>query len=348
MKPARPTLGSLRQAPPTAPCVALVLLAAGLVMPAIGYAQSPPPTGATGNLGDFNTFATIWQNFITTQLQPKLTAILQGTGTGGVNYVQWSNSMLAGGFVITVLLALYRWVFGGMTNADLVAVFAKGAIIAILYESYTTWTPLFFNAAFQLSFAIQDQALGDQSVMGPAAFVFKAFSAVDFGSDSIFTLTIAGAFYALIFLVIEVVLIVASFFVAAWPTLLYAVAVIVGPIMFPFLFIEPLSGFFDGWVKLYFSSLFFMIISRVVLIVVALLFGSFFGVSYSLNPSIQPMVIDASSLANVGVLFVLSGMSLFLLFYSGSLVATIVGGTNLGMSGAVVKLARFAAAAAMA
>jgi hypothetical protein len=140
-----------------------------------------------------------------------------------------------------------------------------------------------------------------------------------------------------------VLLIVMSFFVAAWPTLLYTIATIVGPIMFPFLFIEQLSGFFDGWIKLFFTGLFYLIISRVVLIVIALLFGSFFSVGYSTSPDIVPMLVNTTSLANVIILFVLTGTSLFLLFFTGSLVATIVGGSNLGLSNAVGSLAKFAA-----
>ena len=303
---------------------------------------TPQPSAPTGNLASINTIGSTWQNFITTQLQPQLNAILSGAG-GGENYVTWASTMVVGGFTVTCLIALYKWVWGAASAVDVVTVFARGVIISGLYAGYSSWTGLLYNASYELSFLIQQQALGDSTVMGPAVFVAKALSAIDFGTSSIFTLTISGVIYATFFLGLEVILIVMSFFVAAWPTLLYAIATIVGPIMFPFLFFEQLSSFFDGWLRLFFSAMFFLIISRIVLVVIALLFGSFFSVSYSTSPQISAMVVDTTSLANVVVLFVLSGTSIFLLFYSGSLVAQIVGGSNLGLSSAVTGLVKFAA-----
>jgi hypothetical protein len=339
MNRSSPRVGQLSAAAAASAGIAVVLL----FVAASAAAQTPPAPGApSGNLADFNTFGSTWQKFITGQLQPMLNAILSGAG-GGLNYVTWASIMVGAGFTITVLISLYKWVFGAASGVDVVTVFARGVIISGLYVTYSSWTSLFFNAAYELSFLIQQQALGDSTTMGPAVFIAKAMSSIGFGTGSFFSLTLSAVIYGTFFFVFEALLIVMSFFVAAWPTLLYAIATIVGPIMFPFLFIEQLSGFFDGWIKLFFTGLFFLIISRVVLIVIALLFGSFFSVGYSTSPDIVPMLVNTTSLANVIILFVLTGTSLFLLFFTGSLVATIVGGSNLGLSNAIGRGALLAA-----
>jgi hypothetical protein len=323
-------------------CAAPTVLTAALLLPTIAQADDLP--GAPpGNLGDFNTFGHSWQIFLTSVLQPQLNAILTGTTDGGVSYVTWANGALGTGYLVTSLIALYRWVFRDESAVSLVTVVVKGGIITLIYASYSTLTSFLFGAAYELSFLIQQQALGDSTLMGPAAFIVKALSAIDLGSTSLFSLTITGLFLAAGFLALEAVLVIASVFVAAWPTLLYVVATIIGPVMFPFLFVEQLSFLFDGWLRLFFASLFYLLIGRVVLIVIALLIGSFFGVPYSTSPQVAPIVLDTSSIANVAILFILSFISLFMLFYSGSFVSQIVGGGNLSLSNGIGKAAVFAA-----
>jgi hypothetical protein len=197
MNRSSPPFGQLSAAAAAAASAGIAVVL--LLVAASAAAQTPPAPGApTGNLGDFNTFGSTWQTFITGQLQPQLNAILSGAG-GEINYVTWASTMVGLGFTITTLISLYKWVLGAASGVDVVTVFARGVIISILYVSYSSWTSLFFNAAYELSFLIQQQALNDNTMMGPAVFIAKAMSSIGFGTGSFFSLTLSAVIYGTFF-----------------------------------------------------------------------------------------------------------------------------------------------------
>jgi len=308
--------------------VALVLVLAMPAEAAITQAQLDSP--------GFLTSA--WANFITSQ-----NAALNAVLTGGT-YIQWARNLMLGAFVITFIASLGKYAVAAAGMADLATVLVRGAIVTALFTTYTTWSGLCFQGAFELGLQIQQQALGSNDILAPALFIAKVYSAFQMADGAVFDFSVFKLVLNLACAVMFIIVSIAAFFAAAWPVLVFGVAKLTGPFMFPFLFHERTSSFFDGWLRFYAGALGFMVLGRICLIIVSLLFSSVFSVSFLPNPSLAPVVLQASDTAGALVLVAVAALSVLLLFATGGFVAVVVGGANLGLAQPLGRLARTVAA----
>jgi hypothetical protein len=309
-----------------------LLAAFALLLPADALAQLT--TDTAGDPGYMtNAYIGALQN---------LNAAMDAVLAPGSVYMQWSRNLLLGAFAIALVVALARYVAGGCGAAELAETVAMGAIITALFSAYTYWTGLFFEGAVALGLLVQQQALGDNSIFGPAMYVAKTWARFELEGTSILSLSITRlAFYGL-FCIIEVILIAACFFASLWPSLIFAVSKLVGPVLFPTLFHERLSGFFDGWLRFYVGSLVFAFVGRICLVVVAIMFGSIFATGYTPGAADPPILIQPDSAGSMAVLLTLGILSILLIFSAGAFSAAIAGGGNFGIARTVGRLAQSA------
>lgn len=311
------------------PVVMALLLSVLLMSGTEALAQA-----STAQLNQAGWFTSAWSNFLT-QLNTALNNVLASG-----SYVAWARNLMLGAFVITFIGALGRYALGAAGVVDLAEVLVTGAIITALFTTYATWSGLLFQGAFELSLQIQQQALGTSDLMAPGYFPAKVLLSYTWQDLSLWDLTLGMTIKIGTSLILFVLLSVASYFTAVWPVLVFAVAKIVGPFMFPFLFHQRTSGFFDGWLRFYAGTLVFMVVGRIGLIVVDLLFASLFGVPFSANPAVGSVLVEAGDAGTWLMLWTVAGLSVLLLFATGGFVAVIVGGANLGMGKAIGSAAR--------
>jgi len=293
----------------------------------------------TSQLDQAGWFTTAWSNFVT-QLDTALNHVLASG-----SYVAWARNLMLGAFVITLVGALGRYAVGAGGLVDLTEVLVTGAIITALFTTYSTWSGLFFQGAFELSLQIQQQALGTNDLMAPGYFPAKVLLGYTWQDLSLWDLTLGMVINIVLSMVLFVLLSIAAFFSAVWPVLVFAVAKIVGPFMFPFLFHQRTSSFFDGWLRFYAGTLAFMVVGRICLIVVDLLFASVLGVPFSVNPTVGSVLVQAGDTGTWLVLWTVAGLSVLLLFATGGFVAVIVGGSNFGLGKAIGSAAQSIAVA---
>lgn len=305
------------------------LLMAALLINAEAWAQA-----TTDQLNQTGWFTSTWSAFLT-QLNTALNNVLAGG-----SYVAWARNLMLGAFVITFIGALGRYALGAAGLVDLAEVLVTGAIITALFTTYATWSGLLFQGAFELSLQIQQQALGTSDLMAPGYFPAKVLLSYTWRDLNLWDLTFGMTIKIGTTMLLFVLLSIASCFSAVWPVLVFAVAKIVGPFMFPFLFHHRTSGFFDGWLRFYAGTLLFMVVGRIGLIVVDLLFSSLFGVPFSVNPAVGSVLVEAGDSGTWLMLWTVSGVSVLLLFATGGFVAVIVSGANLGVGKAIGSAAR--------
>lgn len=311
------------------PVVMALLLSTLLMSGTEALAQA-----STAQLNQAGWFTSAWSDFLV-QLNTALNNVLASG-----SYVAWARNLMLGAFVITFIGALGRYALGAAGIVDLAEVLVTGAIITALFTTYATWSGLLFQGAFELSLQIQQQALGTSDLMAPGTFPAKVLLSYTWRDLNLWDLTLGLTIKIGTSLILFVLLSVASYFTAVWPVLVFAVAKIVGPFMFPFLFHQRTSGFFDGWLRFYAGTLLFMVVGRIGLIVVDLLFASLLGVPFSPDPAVGSVLVEAGDTRTWMMLWTVAGLSVLLLFATGGFVAVIVGGANFGMGKAIGSAAR--------
>ncbi|MGE5515988.1 MAG: type IV secretion system protein [Bacteroidota bacterium] len=289
---------------------------------------------STAQLNQAGWFTSAWSSFVT-----QLDAALNNVLASG-SYVAWARNLMLGAFVIAFIGALGRYAMGAAGIVDLAEVLVTGAIVTALFTTYATWSGLLFQGAFELSLQIQQQALGTGDLMAPGTFPAKVLLSYTWQDSNLWQLSLAMAANISTFLILSILLSIASYFSAVWPVLVFAIAKIIGPFMFPFLFHQRTSGFFDGWLRFYAGTLVFMVVGRIGLIVVDLLFASLFGVPFSVNPQVGSVLVEAGDIGTWLMLWTVAGLSVLLLFATGGFVAVIIGGANLGIGKAIGSAAR--------
>lgn len=310
--------------------IVMALLLSALMLPGTdALAQA-----GTAQLNQTGWFTSAWSGFLA-QLNTALNNVLASG-----SYVAWARNLMFGAFVITFIAALGRYAMGAAGIVDLAEVLVTGAIITALFTTYAIWSGLLFQGAFELSLQIQQQALGTSDLMAPGYFPAKVLLAYTWRDLSLWDLTLGLTIKIGTTLILFGLLSVAAYFSTVWPVLVFAIAKIVGPFMFPFLFHHRTSGFFDGWLRFYAGTLVFMVVGRIGLIVVDLLFSSLFGVPFSANPAVGSVLVEAGDAGTWLMLWTVAGLSVLLLFATGGFVAVMVGGANLGVGKVIGSAAR--------
>lgn len=255
-------------------------------------------------------------------------------------YLTWARNLLIGAFVFKIFEILFKYIWGGANVADLVAVLFIGIIVTALFSTYAHWSTAIYLAGFELGRLVQGQAIGDTGIMGPVIFINKVLANVTIKDESFFSLGVTQIIMAFILLVGEAMVAGASYFAALWPSLVFAVIKLAGPVVFFSLFHERISWIFDSWLRLLFGCAFLALIARICIIVICILFQAMFDVGYSQSAGTQVIVITTENFG--AFLYVVSAavVSLALLFAASGIAAKMAMGAEIGLGKAVGQIAR--------
>ncbi len=322
-----------------------LMLMLGLVLGLALHAASAHAMTTVQALDNPNVMTTTFQNFIT-QMNTRINAAL----APGSVWVKWSRVLLLGAFVIAVIVSLARYTFGGSGIADFAGTLTAGAIITALYTTYNTWTWLIFMVGQQAGILIQSILLNDTGVMGPANYMSQVLSAVKTQNTSWWQLDLMQFVEGVTIMLAEAVMNVAAFFACVWNSMVFAVAKLIGPVVFFSLFHERLSFLFDGWLRFLLFTAFYGLVARVCMNVTVVVFEVAFNAPYPSNGASavtagQAIVLGAADFSAFLYLCAICGVSLLLLFASALFVGRVVGGANIGIGSMLSGAARSVGAA---
>jgi hypothetical protein len=94
---------------------------------------------------------------------------------------------------------------------------------------------------------------------------------------------------------------------------------------------------FDGWLRFLFGFLLYSVIARVNLTLVVLALSSLYGVP-PLNPGVSTIHIGGAMLFELGGLLAFVLVGILALISTGRFVSSVVGGSSIGMGGALAGL----------
>lgn len=255
-------------------------------------------------------------------------------------YLTWARNLMIGALIFKIFEVLFKYIWGGAGVPDLLAILFIAVIVTALFSTYSHWSTAIYMAGFELGRLIQGQAIGDTGVMAPVIFINKVLANVTIKDESFFSLGITQIIMAFILLVGEAMVAGASYFAALWPSLVFAVVKLAGPVAFFSLFHERISWIFDSWLRLLFGCAFLALIARICIIVICIVFQAMFDVGYGQSVGTTSIVITT---ANFGAfMYVVSAavVSLALLFAASGIAAKMAAGAEIGLGKAVGQIAR--------
>lgn len=255
-------------------------------------------------------------------------------------YMAWARNLLIGAFVIKIFETLFRYVWGNASIGDIVEVLFIGLIVTALYRTYSDWSTAIFMACFELGRLVQGQAIGDTGIMAPVIFLNKVMSSITVRDTSFFSLGILEVIMGLIVMVGEVLVAGASFFAALWPSLVFAVIKLTGPVVFFSLFHERLSWIFDGWLRSLIAVGFLALVGRITLVVICIMYQAMFDIGYSQSSNITTIVITTENFGTFLYVLAAQIVSFLLLFAASGIAAKLVAGSDIGIGKTVGSIAR--------
>jgi hypothetical protein len=308
------------------------LLAVGLA-PIAAHAAAP----TVAALGDPGFLPGTWANAV-----QSINTILNNAVTSSV-YSTWTRNMLAVALITWWAYIFWQYIKGDLGVLGLVEPAAKTIIILLIKATYSSWTFYSFAGFYQLGDVIENAMLQTTGLFGPGVFLLKVVNQFQLSSSgNILTVTVMSVFMYMIAAGMGFLLTVATYLSIIWPTLIYMLAKLIGPIFFMALPLEQLSFLFDGWFKLFVYACVYSLIARVVIIICAYLFGSILGTSYGGGVTGTITTIPVENAAAFGMIMTLYAASLLFIFGAGGFTAFIVGGSNIGMSRAIGQAAKLA------
>ena len=310
--------------------VAALLLAA----PHLAFAQQ----ATASQLDDPGYLPGLWPSVISGINTTLNTALSNQT------YSLWTKGIFAGLLITGAMWKLFQYQMGSMTLGDLIAYGVQILLFAVFLTSYSTWTYWIYEAGYELATMIQQATLGNDLLLGPTMYIAKVFASytVD-NSGTLFNFTIGRAVLGLCYICVGCLLDIAAYVSVMWPTLIYMLAKLIGPIFFIGLAFERTTFLFEGWFKLLLYASVYVLISRVVLIITALLVAGLSGITFSTTATPTLTVIPSTDFGAYLTILGMMALSLLFIFGAGGFTAFVVGTADIGLAKAVQGAARMIA-----
>ena len=316
-----------------------LMLALGLALGMMLHATGAHAMATVQTLDSPNIMTTTYQNFIA-QMNTRINVVL----APGSVWVKWSRVLLLGAFVTALIVSLARYTFAESGVADIGGTLVAGAIITALYSTYNIWTWTIFMGGQEAGILIQSILLNDTGVMGPANYMSQVLTSVKTQNTSWFQLDLMQFVEGFIIMAVEAVMNLAAFFACIWNSMVFAVAKLIGPLVFFSLFHERLSFLFDGWLRFMVFTALYGLVARVCMSVIVLVFEVAFSAPYSggagATTATQAIVLSAADFNAFLYLCAICGVSVLMLFASAVFVGRIVGGANIGIGAMIGGAAR--------
>lgn len=320
----------------------LIMLLAGLYMLVFPDVSVAVPIGITnfnqaGAHSAFDTFVNTVSIHVNNLLTP---------GSAAYEFIQL-EVVVFGSYRLAIAVGRYAMASTG----DLTEIFQVTILILLvlaMISSYGMLTTLLYAWSNDLAGVIQMEVAGTNEVFFASTAVNNMLSAISFSTGgAVFLLfnpgaAAAGLALTLILAASVFALDIVVFIGLAWSVWGFALAKFLGWFFLPFLLIERLAPLFDGWLRFLISILFYGVIIRVNSVLIVLLIQSYFNLGTSVGPgliSIEPVTIEANTMADIGGLLGMCFVSILSIFATGRFSTAIVGGIG-GFGESVGAIAR--------
>lgn len=231
--------------------------------------------------------------------------------------------------VLLVIWTMYLYAFKKGTIVDILSTAILIMIVKVLMGQFTVLTSAIWSAANGFAGDVQLALLGSSDLFFAPAFISNVVNSITFSSAGIFSplTAVLSAIDIVIVGAVSLVLSALAYFATIWGFWGYSIAKLIGLLFVPFLLYERLSWLFDGWLRFFFSFVFYAVVARLNLALLALAFAAFFGVTPSLGGQPAITLAPITALSQVFGLLVFALVGILATLSTGSFVATIVGGS---------------------
>lgn len=280
-----------------------------------------------------------WQTFFT-NAQASVTRVLNDS-----EYVGFVNILFTFFAVLLIIFFFTRYAMGEAGFYQALLVIFLLSFVRLLLNEYPTLTNAIWNWGQGFGGLIQRVLLGSTDLWAPLSYVQKMTSALLFNANyswwdipSVLMSLLASVLLA----IIAFMLVIIVSFATAWGMWGFLVAKMLGQMFLPFLLFERLSFLFDGWLKFFLSFVFYAVIARINVALVALAFSAYFGVPPS-NIGDTAFDLTGKLLSELWGLAFFQFVGIVALISTGRFVMALVGGANITMGSALHTAAGFAA-----
>lgn len=305
---------------------------------------SPIATVASPNFSDQNSVANGFLQFIN-----GVTAAVNNVLTTAA--VQADVNLLWTFFALfLVIWTMYQYAFGKGQLVDLLSAAILIMIVKVLMSTFAILVDGIWEAANGFASAVQQGLIGTPDLFFAPTFIAKLLNSIswDTGSTLGFVSSLIMVFSVGFITMLTTVLSALSYIAVIWAFWGYSISKLIGLLFIPFLMYERLSWLFDGWLRFFFGFIFYAVIARINIALVAIALANYFGLSTSLGAIVT---IDSGPISQLSQLL---GIAVFTLvgiiatLSTGSFVAALVGGSAQSSGvGRLVSLAAFRSASAL-
>lgn len=308
---------------------ALAIIVAGFLMAVFStdpaFAQTAGETIMEDNYGIATKLIALVNEFNTRA------AAITAVGTPYYNRALF----LLGGFVVfRLVIATVTWVFNAK-GYDLAAVFLQVVFVIFLFPSFVPITNIISNYAWGISSVIQESAIGTQDFSGPLQYMIAQVQSFDIEADGIFG-AVVKALYDIFTALVVGVFMLCVMFALYLPTTLLFIQKIIGLLLVPTILLPQLNFLFQGWIRVFLSTILFIILARISVLAVIFLMGILLGDPY-VGPgpggvvAIAPKVMKVNATSLLAMFAAIFALASFLLVASGQMAARIAGGIDGGL-----------------
>lgn len=239
--------------------------------------------------------------------------------------------------VLLIIFSISKYINGALAVGDILSLVIVLLMTRLLITEFDALTGALWRWSQGFGGAISQAAIGDDALYAPMGFIWRLMAGIEFeGYNILFSPLkwIATIFAMIIAFFLSLIAILAT----VWAVWGYLVAKIIGLMFVPTIMFDKLSFLFDGWLRFFFGFLIYSVIARVNLILVVLALSSLYGIApLSSNPTVihigGRVLFELAGLLSILVVCILALIS------TGRFVAAVVGGTNMGMGGAMAGFA---------
>ncbi len=247
-------------------------------------------------------------------------------------------------FVFGVVFKLVTVVAGYMLlTKDLTDVFQALILIAVvraLLDFYAPITSALFSWSGDFASSIQEPIVGTGDVFFLVDYLQNIWSAITHEDTSIFD-GIKLVFATMLLWGLLLLLSILAFLAVAWAVWGFALAKLIGWMFIPFLLFERTVFLFDGWLRFMVGFLLYAVIARVNLVLVLVLFASYFGLPLD-SPVGPDRVFPIPNVDEIGGLLSLLVIAVLSLISTSRFAIALASGVG-GFGQAVGSVARTAA-----
>ena len=298
----------------------------------VTYVLFAIPTAFAGDYADYGDAHTAFGTFLES-VDDLLNAVL-APGSNAALFIEAF-------FVFGVVWKLVTSVAGYMLRSkELIDVFQALILIGIvraILDFYGPLTSALFSWSGDFASAIQEPIVGTGDVFFVVDYLQNILAAITHEDTSIFDgikLAIATMILSLMLILLSIL----AFLAVAWAVWGFALSKLIGWMFIPFLLFERTVFLFDGWLRFMVGFLLYAVIARVNLVLVLVLFASYFGLPLD-SPVGPDRAFPIPNVDEIGGLMSLLVIAILSLISTGGFATALAGGVG-GFGQAVGTVAR--------